>query len=399
MLKYFKVLFSKYKAKHQILYYIFGAFTLIFGILSLTVGLKGSTTKMFEIIGYSLIAALALSLVVGFLGELSLGHAGFMSIGAVFGALVQQKLPLFQISPILSLIVGIIVGGLVAAVFGLIIGIPTLRLKGDYLAIVTLAFGEIVAIVFTNTNVFGGAIGLKNIDWRIDTKYLFIIIFIVFMLSLALIRNILKSKHGRAIMAIRDNEIAAKSMGINVTYYKIFVFTLSAFLAGVAGVLFASASNLIKASTFGYNYSINNMLVMVVLGGMGNINGTIVASIIISFLNIKFPVWFTGAEAALIKNMVYALILILLVIYNNAPGLKKFRERYNLNRLWKFIKAKILKLFHKEPKVPTEAEEREYSADWSNIPTKIKMDAIVSTDLDVSSDGPDKPDKNEGGKE
>lgn len=392
MFKYFATLFKKYKPKHHIVYYIFILFTVVTGVLSLTMGLKGSTTQMFEIVGYGLIGALSLSLVVGFLGELSLGHAGFMSIGAMFGALVQQKINIFDVSPILSLFIGILVGGSVAAIFGLIIGIPTLRLKGDYLAIVTLAFGEIIAILFENNSTFGGALGLKNSRYRVPTEYLFIIIFVVFMISLALVRNILKSKHGRAIMAIRDNEIAAKSMGINVSYYKIFVFTLSAFLAGVAGALFAASSNVITSSTFNYNYSINNMLVMVVLGGMGNINGTIVASIIISFLNIKLPVWFQGAEVALVKNMFFALILILLVIYNNAPSFKKFREKYNVKNAINWIKAKVLKLFHKEV-VVDEGEQKDYPADWSVVPTKIKMDAIVSTDFMIEQEGPDKPDK------
>ena len=392
MFSYFKNIKNSFKLKHYTLYFIFLAFILITTILTFTTGIKRSMTQMFEVIGYGLIAALSLSLVVGFLGELSLGHAAFMSLGATFGALSQKYLfnKIHTFSPLLSLILAMIVGGLIAAIFGFAIGLPALRLKGDYLAIVTLAFGEIVKVVIRNTDFLGGAIGLKNADYRYNTKTLFIVIFVVVVLVLALIQNLLKSKHGRAIMSIRDNEIASRVMGTNVTFYKLFVFVLSSFLAGIAGVLYAASSNQIQATTFDYNYSINNILVMVVLGGMGNINGTIVASIIVSILNVRLQTIFTG-ELAAVKNIIYALILILVVMYNNVPSLKGFRDKYNFRNLSEYLKKKIFKKKYDKEKELSQV--KEYGADWSKIPTKINMDAIVSTDFEIQELNPDKIDK------
>ena len=387
MFKYFKEIGKAFKLKHYVTYFIIIAFIAITTIITLTSGFKRSTAIMFETIGYNLIAALSLSLVVGFLGELSLGHAAFMSIGAMFGALSQQTIfkSVHNTSPLLSLILGIIVGGSVAAIAGFLIGLPALRLKGDYLAIVTLAFGEIVKVIFQNVELFGGALGLKNSGYRFDYKYLFIIIFVFVLLTLVLIKNLLKSKHGRAIMSIRDNEIASRAMGVNVTYYKLFIFVVSSFLAGVAGVLFAASQNQIQSATFNYNYSINNILVMVVLGGMGNINGTIVASIVVSILNIKLQTVFTGDLAA-IKNIIYALILILVVLYNNVDFLKSFREKYNFKNLVKWIKKKIFKISESDANTGNELRQ----ADWSKVPTKINMDAIVTTDFEMQNSGPDK---------
>lgn len=386
----------KFKFKRYLIYYAFALFLIIFGTLSVTVGLKRSTTMLFEQIGYTMIAVISLSLVVGFLGELSLGHAGFMSIGAVLGIYIQQTLfsGLAQSAPLISLIITMIIGGLIAAVFGFLIGLPALRLKGDYLAIVTLAFGEIVKIIFQNIPSLGGAIGLSN-EYRYNKKTLFIVIIFVAFLVLVLVKNLLKSKFGRNIMSIRDNEIASRAMGINVTFYKLMVFVLSAFLAGVAGVLYGASVNTVTSSTFGYNYSINNILVMVVIGGMGNINGSVFSAIIVTFIDIKLGTNLAG-NLALIKPIIFALILILIVIYNNAPGLKNFREKYNLHNLYIFIKKKLKRLFFKTEELKNDPSiQKDFNADWSKIPTKIEMNTIVSTDLKIDID-PTKPDK--GGK-
>ena len=397
---YFTAIRRRFKLKNYLVYIFFIVFLLIASPLSIAGALKTSTQILFEQIGYTIIGVISLSLVVGFLGELSLGHAAFMSIGAFIGMYFQKTClsSLHGVSPLLSLIIAMIVGGLVAGVCGIIIGLPALRLKGDYLAIVTLAFGEIVKILFQQIPIFGGAIGFNNRGYKYDSTYLFIIIFIVALLSIVLVKNLIKSKHGRAIKSIRDNEIAAKAMGVNVTYYKLLVFVISAVLAGVAGVLYGASKNQIDATTFNYNYSINNMLVMVVIGGMGNIHGSIVSAIVVTFLNVKLQVIFEGDKAA-IKNIIYAVILIVIVVYNNAPSLRSFREKYNLRKLFTFLKKKIKRMIFKnideeKEKEKEEEEIKEFSGDWSKIPTKIEMDEIVSTGLDVGSPY----DEQEGGK-
>ena len=375
------------------MYTCFAIFIIVGIILSSLNVPKSSTYQLFEQIGYTIIAVISLSLVVGFLGELSLGHAGFMSIGAFTGMFFQQVVLNSLASKdgfpaVIALFISMIVGGTIAAIFGFIIALPALRLKGDYLAIVTLAFGEIVKIVFQNidiqsiTNSKGSPVwsttGVIH-DFRFNSHWLYIIIFAVALLFVVMIRNLLKSPHGRNIMAIRDNEIAARAMGVNVTFYKILVFVFSAFIAGVAGVLFGASQSTIAASKFDYNYSINNILVIVVLGGMGNLEGSVIAALVVAILNNRLQTVLTGDLASL-KNIIYALILVLVVIYNNAPFTKTFREKYNFRVLWNFIKKKISK-----PKDPTDPEKDKddpsYSADWSKIPTKIPMDAIMTTDV------------------
>jgi branched-chain amino acid transport system permease protein len=270
-------------------------------------------------------------MVVGFLGELSLGHAGFMCVGAYLGGKVSVLLEPVLGNSILAVFIAVLTGGLVAALAGFIVGLPALRLRGDYLAIVTLAFGEIVRSLFMNAPdvLFGGTLGLETP--RFDKKYLFIIAFGFVLLTIAVTQNLLHSKHGRAVTSIRDNEIAARAMGIDVTKYKLFVFIISSFFAGIAGVLFSYSNYRIQSANFDYNYSIE-ILVMVVLGGIGSINGSIVAATLITFLNVKLQTLLTG-DLAVLQNLFYALILIVIVIYKNAPSLKAFRERYNFKTL------------------------------------------------------------------
>ncbi len=369
------------KWKHYINYVVVGAIGLVYTILALTGGLKSSTTMLLEKVSISVIAAVSLSLVVGFLGELSLGHAGFMCIGAYLGGKVSALLEpvLGRSNMLLNFIVALIVGGVCAAVFGAIIGLPALRLKGDYLAIVTLAFGEIVKVIFQQSKTFDANLGLPTPRYDKDT--FFIICFVMILATLAVSQNLIRSKHGRAITSIRDNEIAAKATGINVTRYKLTVFTISAFFAGVAGVLFSFSNNTVQSVKFGYNYSIE-ILVMVVLGGMGSINGSIIAAALITYLNIKLQTMLTGDQAVL-KDFFYALILILVVIYNNAPALQGFREKYN----FKVLVAKFKKPRH-DPSVIKDDESK-----WDRVPSKIKMDALLSVDLTNKTDKPDKEDK------
>jgi len=369
------------KLKHYINYIVIAIFTVIFSIISLTGSLSASTAYMLEKVSIAIILSVSLSVVVGFLGELSLGHAGFMCVGAYLGGKASVLLePIFGNS-IITLFISILVGGIIAALCGIVIGLPALRLRGDYLAIVTLAFGEIVRSLFMNSSdsSFGGSLGLDTP--RYDKFELFIFSFILVLACLAVTQNLIRSKHGRAITSIRDNEIAARATGINVTKYKLIVFTVSSFFAGIAGVLYSFSNFTVQSTKFSYNYSIE-ILVMVVLGGMGSINGSIIAAALITFLDIKLQTELKG-DSAVLQDLFYALILIVLVIYNNAPGLKTFREKYNL----KNILAKIKAGSHDPSKIHDD------EAKWDRVPTKIQMDEVLSVDLQTSS--PYTPDKAE----
>ena len=361
---------GKIKINHYINYMVIGLITVVMGIISLVGGrFDNSILFLMEKIAISIILAVSLSLVVGFLGELSLGHAGFMCVGAYLGGKVAALLVPVLGDGILSFIVSLLIGSGAAAICGVIIGIPALRLRGDYLAIVTLAFGEIVKSLFQNSSneSFGGSLGLDTP--RFDKNYLYIIALLLVLVTLALVQNYIRSKHGRAVTAIRDNEIAARATGINVTKYKLITFTLSAALAGVAGVLYSFSNYTVQSMKFGYNYSIE-ILVMVVLGGMGSVNGSILAATLITFLNTKLATVLTG-DLAVLQNLLYALILIVIVIYNNTPALKSFRDRYNFRTLSK----KLLKS-RNDP-----AHIHDDEAKWDVVPTKISMDEILSVDM------------------
>lgn len=324
--------------KRYLSYIVIATIALIYTVLSLTSGVKTADLYLLEKIAIAVILAVSLGMVVGFLGELSLGHAGFMCVGAYLGGKVSVLLTPVLGNTLPTLLISTLAGGLVAALAGLIVGLPALRLRGDYLAIVTLAFGEIVRSLFMNAPeaLFGGTLGLETP--RFDKKSLFIVAFIFVLITLAVTQNILHSKHGRAVTAIRDNEIAARAMGINITKYKLTVFVISSFFAGIAGVLFSYSNYRIQSANFDYNYSIE-ILVMVVLGGIGSINGSIVAATLITFLNVKLQTMLTG-DLAVLQNLFYALILIVIVIYKNAPALKAFREKYNLKSFMALFKKK-----------------------------------------------------------
>ena len=369
------------KWKHYINYIAIAIVTIVFGAMSFGNALPFSTINLLEKMSISIILAVSLSMVVGFLGELSLGHAGFMCVGAYLGGKVSTVLEPILGNGILTLIISIIVGGLVAAVFGVIIGLPALRLKGDYLAIVTLAFGEIVRTVFMNSSdeSFGGSLGLSTP--RYDKKYLFIIAFVLVLACLAVIQNLIRSKHGRAITSIRDNEIAAHATGINVTKYKLSVFTISSLFAGIAGVLYSYSNYTVQSTNFDYNYSIE-ILVMVVLGGMGSINGAIIAATLITYLDTTLQTVLTG-NLAVLQDLFYALILIVLVIYNNAPALKSFRATHNLS------------VFFDKFRKHDPSKHRDDEAKWDRVPTKIEMNEVLSVDLQPSSSTVN-PDKKEG---
>lgn len=282
--------------------------------------------------------ALSLNLTVGILGELSLGHGAFMSAGAfvgvLFTTLTQESIPSDGLRMLLAFVVGAVVAGLV----GVIIGIPVLRLRGDYLAIVTLGFGEIVknllnvlyvgvdkdglhATISSNGIVLGeggqviisGAMGISG--RRIST---FTMGFVLVLVALIIIQNLVRSRAGRAIMSIRDNRIAAEAMGINVTKYKLLAFTISAAIAGMAGVLYGHNYSSLQASKFDYNMSIQ-VLLFVVLGGMGSMRGSIIAATVLTIL----PEMLRGLKDY--RMLFYAIVLIVVMIFNQSPQVAQWR--------------------------------------------------------------------------
>lgn len=373
------------KWKHYITYIVLIACTVMFAVLSGMKQLSFSTLLQLESATIAMILAASLCLVVGFLGELSLGHAGFMCVGAFIGgklSVVLTDAAAFGGNELLTMLVCLVIGGLAAAVCGVIIGLPALRLRGDYLAIVTLAFGEIVRSIFRNApaELFGGTLAMNTP--RYDRNNLFIIGFVLVLITVIVIQNFIRSKHGRAVTSIRDSEIAAHATGINVTKYKLMVFTLSAFFAGIAGVLFSYSQFSVDSKKFDYNYSIQ-ILVMVVLGGMGNIGGSLIAATAVVVLDTFLQKQLTG-NLAVLKDMLYALILIGLVVYRNAPALKNFREKVSIKNLLHGLKR------HDPAKV------RDDEADWDRVPTKIMVDEILSVDVQKqTSYTPDKKWKEE----
>lgn len=362
---YFQNVKKNFKFKYSISYIAIIAFLVLMILLSSTGVLGRSSVGLLSRIAYSIIMAVSLNLVVGFLGELSLGHAGFMCIGAYIGCFVANALNKVIPSQLLVLIIAMLVGAVAAGIFGFIIGLPALRLKGDYLAIVTLAFGEIVRNVFKNLPWFGGAKGFSTTVY--DPSSLYIVAFIMVLVVLFLTQNLIRSKHGRAVTAIRDNEIAAKAMGINVTFYKLLVFVVSAAFAGIAGVIYGHFVTPVLYSFFSYNYSIE-VLVMVVLGGMGSLNGSIIAAVLITWINFKLQSELSGDLAA-VKLLVYALILVVVVLFNNAPGLQRYREAVSLKN-W------LNKRARRKAEIVVED-----SVVWARVPSKIPMDEVLSVDL------------------
>lgn len=293
------------------------------------------------------ILAVSLNLTVGILGELSLGHAGFMCVGAFssafFSVCMQETIASDGLRFLLSLLVGVLTAG----IFGVLIGIPVLRLRGDYLAIVTLAFGEIIKNVinalYVGRDSRGFHFSLKDTmslgmepDGQVIIKGAqgitgtpndsnFTIGILLVLITLVVVLNLIHSRAGRAIMAIRDNRIAAESVGINITKYKIMAFSISAALAGAAGVLYAHNLSTLTAlpKNFGYNQSIM-ILVFVVLGGMGNIRGSIIAAVILTLL----PELLRGLSDY--RMLIYSLVLIVMMIFNWSPRIKVWRESHPL---------------------------------------------------------------------
>lgn len=260
----------------------------------------------------NVILVVSLNLTTGFLGQLTLGHAGFMAVGAYASAYCTKAVFTF-LPGIISFPLALLVGGLVAVVFGIIIGFPTLRLRGDYLAIITLAFGEVIRTILLNLDFVGGAKGYSGITRYSNFTWAYFIAVITIVIVIALV----KSRHGRAIISVREDEIAAEASGINTSYYKILAFVFAAFFAGIAGGLYAHYMGIIEPKTFTFNKSIE-ILVMVVLGGMGNIKGAVISAIALTILPEMLR------SAASYRTLMYALALIGMMLAKNDPRFVAF---------------------------------------------------------------------------
>ena len=304
-------------------YLTLAAVAVVYGVIAVMLyggNLTRQVSNMLIPISVYIVLAVSLNLVVGLSGELSLGHAGFMSVGLFSGCLISivlsDMLPMAVRLPL-----SMFLGGLVAMLFGFAVGLPALRLKGDYLAIVTLACGEIIKNVITNLNVTGGALGLNTGAIYSNAKKLLPYAAVLVFLTILTMANLKNSKQGRAIMAIRDNRIAAESIGLNITYFKLAVFMISAFFAGAAGTLYGHFFANVKAASFDYNMSIE-ILVIVVLGGMGNISGSIIAAIVLQALPEL------SRAFGDYRMLVYAIVLILVMLTTNSPKVRLLLERY-----------------------------------------------------------------------
>ena len=240
--------------------------------------------QLLTLAGIYAIISLSLNLITGFTGQLALGQAGFMCVGAYTTAICIMRLQL-------PLAVAIVVGGIVTAMFGFLIGFPTLRLRGDYLAITTLGFGEIIRVIMVNLDsLTGGAAGLKGVppfantgDFVLDLVIKFVWVYAFVIITIFIVGNLINSSPGRAIVSIREDEIASNSMGVNVFYYKMFSFTMSAFLAGLGGGLYSIYFGYLNPAMFSWMSSIN-FVVIVVLGGLGSITGTVLASLAFTYI-------------------------------------------------------------------------------------------------------------------
>lgn len=269
---------------------------------------------------FAIVMVTSLNLVMGYLGQIALGHAGFMAVGAYTSALVTKAIGLgikagtiAPLPPLVQFFIGMLCGALAAALFGLVVGIPALRLRGDYLAIITLGFGEIIRVVIQNLP-FAGGKGLANGQagqaligiMRMNDIY---ILMLVAMVCVAIMIAFVRSKFGRAIMAIRDDDIASSSTGLNTTYYKVLTFTVSAFFAGVAGAIYAHRGlGTLQHSDFTFLKS-TEYVIMVVLGGMGSMTGSVVAAIILSVLPEALRAF------SEYRMLVYSVLLVLMMIF------------------------------------------------------------------------------------
>ncbi len=264
--------------------------------------------------GIGIILALSLNLVNGCAGQFSLGHAGFMGVGAYVSATITTVYGGAMWTNPLGIGVAVVAGGLAAATAGYLVGLPSLRLKGDYLAIVTLGFGEIIRIVFLNVELVGGARGLPGIPRYSN----FFWVFAWAAVTLIFLKRLSESSFGRAILSIREDEVAAEAMGINVAHYKVVAFVISSFFAGVAGALFAHYQGFIDPQSFNFNRSVD-VVIMVVIGGMGSLTGSVIGGVIVTMMPELLRVFDKY------RMVVFPLILIVVMLVR-PMGIMGYRE-------------------------------------------------------------------------
>lgn len=268
------------------------------------------------ILGINIILAVSLNLINGYTGQFSLGHAGFMAVGGYASAVVTlyYSKPLLgfflataqihrDLPTVLVFLLAILAGGVLAALFGFIIGIPTLRLKGDYLAIATLGFGEIIRLSVLNVDYLGAATGMKGLPAYTNSNW----VFLLMMITIIVIYNLIHSSHGRAILSVREDEIAAETMGINTTRYKVIAFVVGAFFAGIAGALFAHNIRLVTPTSFSLLKTVD-ILIIVVLGGLGSTSGVILGAIAFTALNTFL------ADYPYERMIIFSLLLIIMML-------------------------------------------------------------------------------------
>jgi branched-chain amino acid transport system permease protein len=282
---------------------------IFFGIMQYTISngiLNPFYINTLMFIGINIMLATSLHLIIGITGQFSIGHAGFLAVGAYASAVMTMKLEL-------PFIIAVLTGGVIAAVAGMVIGIPSLRLKGDYLAIATLGFGEIVRIVLLNIEFVGGASGMQ-VSHLTTWPWVFACV----MITVLVIRNFTNSTHGRACISVREDETAADAMGINTTYYKVAAFVIGAFFAGIAGSLYAHNFYIIQPSNFGFLKSFD-ILIFVVLGGLGSLSGSVLAAILLTIVTTFLQ------DYPETRMIIYSLVLILMMIFR-PQGLMGTRE-------------------------------------------------------------------------
>ncbi|ACM60486.1 branched-chain amino acid transport system permease protein [Caldicellulosiruptor bescii] len=297
--------------KRLLIYSVFIIVLYLIITLLMKIGIIDDYIKLnLFLIMLNIILAVSLNLINGITGQFSLGHAGFMAIGAYTTAVLttlEKPVPFY---------LTVLIGGLFAMICGLIIGLPVLRLRGDYLAIATLGFGEIIRVIIQNIDYLGGASGISDIPQGIDwTGY-----FVITVLSVVVILNIINSSFGRAMIAIREDEIAAEAMGINTTLYKVLAFMIGAFFAGVAGSIYSGSFGFIQPDMFNFFKSID-ILVIVVLGGLGSISGSIISAIVLTIISALLQ------DYPAVRMVLYSIILIIIMLFRpqGLMGTKEIR--------------------------------------------------------------------------
>lgn len=312
---------------------------LIFGLLMLLFesGVFGTRSDYFKGICttacYTIIMVASLNLLTGFMGEFSLGHAGFMSVGAYSSAVVTNLLADKGIPTFLLFVIALVVGGIAAGITGIAVGVPALRLRGDYLCIVTVAFAEIIRVAFCNFEITGGGKTMSGISRLSDFYWCFW----VMVICIAVMYMYVRSRFGRTVIAIREDYIAAASSGINVTFYKVLTFTISAFFAGIAGAIYAHYMTAMIPTNFNFNYSAE-FLTEVIIGGTGSLTGSIIGAAFLSALPELMR------QFSNYRMLTYSVVLILVMIFK--PGGIFGTYEFSLVRVWNKIfgkKEKLLK--------------------------------------------------------